>query len=47
MLLKLHSMGADIQNEEVQKQLAPESLKTLPEIEAFFSKDYQNILSQI
>ena len=46
MLLKLHSMGADIQNEEVQKQLNPESLKTLPEIEAFFSKDYRSLVEE-
>jgi hypothetical protein len=46
MLLKLHSMGADIQNEEVQKQLAPESLKTLPEIEEFFSKDYRSLVEE-
>ena len=27
MLLKLHSMGADVNNEEVQQQLSPEALK--------------------
>ena len=46
MLLKLHSMGADVNTEEVQQQLNPEALKSLPEIEEFFSKDYRSMVEE-
>ena len=35
---KLIEMGLDPQSEEAQQQLAPQQLKSLPEIEEFFSK---------
>ena len=37
------SMGADPQSEEMREKLAPENLKSLPEIEDFFSKDYRSL----
>jgi hypothetical protein len=33
-------------SEEAQQQLSPENLKTLPEIEQFFKKDYRSMIEQ-
>jgi hypothetical protein len=46
MLLKMHSMGADVNTEEVQQQLSPQALKSLPEIEQFFAKDYRSMVEE-
>jgi hypothetical protein len=46
LLAKMLEMGADPQSEEFQQQLAPENLKTLPEIEDFFSKDYRSLVEE-
>lgn len=43
MLLKLSSMGMSPESEEFQQQMSPDTLKSLPEIESFFKKDYKNI----
>ena len=39
----LLEQGLDPKSEEAQQQLNPEQLKTLPEIESFFKKDYRSI----
>jgi uncharacterized protein YktA (UPF0223 family) len=39
-------MGADPQSEEFQQQLSPEALRSLPEIEAFYQKDYRSMIEQ-
>lgn len=39
-------MGADPSSPEVQQQLAPENLKSLPEIEDFFRKDYRSLVEE-
>jgi hypothetical protein len=39
-------MGMDPASEEAQKQLNPESIKTLPEIEDFFSKSYRSMVEE-
>ena len=36
----------DPNSEEGQQQLDPENLKTLPEIEDFFSKDYRSLVEE-
>lgn len=50
MLTKLIEAGLDQNDPEVQakmqEQLSPENLKTLPEIEQFFSKDYRSMCEQ-
>lgn len=46
MNLKLMEMGADPESEEYQQATSPESLKSLPEIEAFFQKDYRSMVEQ-
>lgn len=43
LIMKMIEMGADPNDPEMQQQLAPENLKTLPEIEDFFSKDYRSM----
>ncbi len=39
-------MGANPEDPEFQQKLAPENLKTLPEIEDFFSKDYRSMVEE-
>jgi hypothetical protein len=39
-------MGLDPQSEEAQQELSPEKLKSLPEIEAFFKKDYRSMIEE-
>lgn len=46
LLFKMIEMGADPNDPEVQQRLAPENLKTLPEIEDFFSKDYRSLVEE-
>lgn len=43
MVMEMINQGADPESEEFQQQLAPENLKSLPEIEDFFSKDYRSL----
>ena len=38
--------GLDPESQEAQQQLAPENLKSLPEIENFFKKDYRSMIEQ-
>jgi len=42
----LLEQGLDPQSEEAQQQLSPDNLKTLPEIESFFKKDYRSMAEQ-
>jgi len=42
----LIEQGLDPNSEEAQQQTSPENLKTLPEIEAFFKKDYRSMIEQ-
>ena len=46
LTMKLAEAGMDPASEEAQKALDPEQIKSLPEIEDFFSKDYR-ILSKV
>ena len=50
MLAKMIEQGLDQNDPEVQQQmqqqLSPESLKTLPEIQNFFDKDYRSMVEQ-
>ncbi len=43
---KMSSMGGQANSEEYQKQLSPENIKTLPEIEDFYSKNYTTLAEQ-
>jgi hypothetical protein len=43
---RMIEMGADPESEEFQQQLSPENLKSLPEIEDFFSKDYRSMIEE-
>jgi hypothetical protein len=42
----LLKQGLDPESEEAQQQLDPEKLKTLPQIEQFFKKDYKSMIEQ-
>ena len=46
IIMRMIQMGADPNSEEMQQQLSPENLKTLPEIEEFFSKDYRSLVEE-
>ena len=42
----LENMGFEFDNPEYNELLSPEKLKSLPEIENFFTKDYKSIIEQ-
>lgn len=46
IMTRLMDMGMDEQSEEFQQELSPEKIRTLPEIEAFFQKDYRSMVEQ-
>ena len=46
MMLKMIEMGQDPNSEEAQQVLSQENLRTLPEIEAFFKKDYRSMIEE-
>jgi len=47
IMSEMSKMGVDIENDEkAQQELQPEKLKTLPEIEEFFQKDYRSLVEE-
>ena len=46
LIQKMIEMGMDPGSEEAQKQLSREGLKSLPEIEDFFSKSYRSMVEE-
>lgn len=46
MVIKMVEMGMDPESEEAQQALNPENLKSLPEIESFFKKDYRSMVEE-
>jgi hypothetical protein len=46
MLAAMLEQGLDPNSEEAQQQMSPESIKSLPEIEQFFKKDYRSMVEQ-
>jgi hypothetical protein len=42
----LMAKGVDMESEDAQKMMSPDNLKTLPEIENFFKKDYRSIYEE-
>jgi hypothetical protein len=46
MVMKLVEQGMDPQSEEAQGMLNPEALKSLPEIEQYFRKDYRSMMEE-
>jgi len=46
MMAAMLEQGLDPESEEAQQQMNPESLKSLPEIEQFFKKDYRSMVEQ-
>jgi hypothetical protein len=45
-LAKIVEMGLAPDSEEAQQELSPEKLKSLPEIEQFFKKDYRSMIEE-
>lgn len=46
LAMKLMEQGADPESEEFKSAMSPENIKTLPEIEEFFKKDYRSLVEQ-
>jgi len=46
LVMKMLEMGLDPASDEAKQRLSPEGLKTLPEIEDFFSKDYRSMVEE-
>jgi hypothetical protein len=46
VLAAMLEQGLDPSSEEAQQQMNPENLKTLPEIEQFFKKDYRSMVEE-
>ena len=46
MISKMLEQGMDPASEEAQQALSPENIKTLPEIEDFFSKSYRSMVEE-
>jgi hypothetical protein len=46
LVQKMIQMGLDPSSDEAKQQLAPENIKTLPEIEDFFSKSYRSSVEE-
>jgi hypothetical protein len=46
MLAAMLEQGLDPESEEAKQQLQPDNLKSLPEIEQFFKKDYRSMVEQ-
>lgn len=46
LMQKLIADGVDMESEEVQQIMAPENIKSLPEIQSFFNKSYRSIAEE-
>jgi hypothetical protein len=46
LMIKMIEMGQDPNSEEAKKALSPENIRTLPEIESFFKKDYRSMIEE-
>ena len=46
LVAKMLQMGVSLDSEEAQQELSPQNLKSLPEIEDFFSKDYRSLVEE-
>lgn len=46
MAVKLLEAGMDPESEEFQQEMNPEKIKSLPEIETFFTKSYRSVVEQ-
>ncbi len=46
LLMKLAEDGVDVNSEEYQQALSPENVRSLPEIQDFFTKSYKSLVEQ-
>jgi len=45
-MMKMAEMGLDPQSDDAKQQMDPEKIKSLPEIESFFKKDYRSMIEE-
>ncbi len=46
LVVQLLNMGMDMESEEAQQALSVENIKTLPQIEEYFKKDYRSMIEE-
>ena len=46
MMTQMMEQGADFESEEAQQMMSDENIKSLPEIESFFKKDYRSMIEE-
>jgi hypothetical protein len=46
LMMRLAQDGVDVESEEYQQALSPENVKSLPEIQDFFTKSYKSLVEQ-
>ena len=46
MMMTLMDQGVEMESEEAQQMMSPENLKSLPEIEEFFRKNYRSMVEE-
>ena len=46
MTMRMMNMGMDPNSEEAQQALSPEAIRSLPQIESFFKKDYRSMVEE-
>ena len=46
IVAKMLQMGVSLESEEAQQELSPDKIKSLPEIEDFFTKDYRSMVEE-
>jgi hypothetical protein len=46
MMTQMMEQGADFESEEAQQMMSDENIKSLPEIESFFRKDYRSMIEE-
>ncbi len=46
IVAKMLQMGVSLESEQAQQELSPDKIKSLPEIEDFFSKDYRSMVEE-
>ena len=46
IMMKIMEQGMDFESEEAQQMMSPENIRSLPEIEQFFKKDYRSLIEE-
>jgi hypothetical protein len=46
LMMSLQEMGIELESEEGQQMMSPENIKSLPQIDSFYKKDYKSLMEQ-